>query len=94
MAGLLTGNSPQCIYNAIGNTVGLTEQVALNRAGGFPDNLYSPQEVINISAGRTGTALTYQAALKANLGYSGPGSIQEILLWALAQGKTMAQIIG
>jgi len=93
MAAVLTGNSPQSIYNAIGNTVGLTEQVALNRAAGYGDNQYSPQATVNLATSRTAHALTYQAALAKNVGYSGKGSVQEILLWALANNKTMSTIV-
>ena len=89
---LTTGQSPQDILNAIAGKSGLSEQVVLNQAGGYSDYLHSPQEVVNLKAGRTATALSYQAALAANLGYSGL-SVEDMLLKAYKGSVTMSKII-
>lgn len=94
MANALTGNAPQQILQAISG-VNATEQVILNRAIGAPtDNYYTPQEVVNLGAGRTKYALTYQQALKANTGFTGVGSVQDILMYAYNNSLSMATIIG
>lgn len=88
----LLGQSPQQILQAITGTTG-TEQVLLNRQLGVSDNFYSPQEAVNIGAGRTKYALTYQQALKANTGFTGVGSVQDILLYAYNNSLTMSRIV-
>lgn len=88
----LFGNSPQQILQAISG-VNATEQVILNRQGGFGDNQYAPQETVNLGAGRTKYALTYQQALKTNTGFTGNGSIQDILMFAYNTSLTMSKIV-
>lgn len=93
MANPLSGNSPQQILEAISGVVA-PEQVILNRAGGFTDYQYPAQAVVNIKAGRTPYALTYQKALATNVGFVGQGSTQDILMFAYNNNITMATIIG
>lgn len=93
MATPLGGNSPQQILEAISGVIA-PEQVILNRAAGFTDYAYPAQAVVNIKAGRTPNALTYQAALKTNVGFIGQGSTQDILMYAYNNGISMATIIG
>lgn len=93
MANPLTGNSPQQILEAISG-ISAPEQVILNRSAGYTDYQYPPQSVVNLGAGRGQNAMTYQQALKANTGFVGAGSTQDILMFAYNNGITMATIIG
>ena len=70
-----------------------TAQVIINRQLSTPDNYYTVQEGLNVGAGRGWNALSTQAALKANTGYTGNGSIQDILAFALAGSLTMSKIV-
>lgn len=90
MANPLLGQSPQQILQSISG-VNATEQVILNRQAGFGDNQYSPQECVNLAAGRTKYALTYQQALAANTGLT--GSVQTILMGAYSGSLTMSKIV-
>lgn len=90
MANPLFGNAPQQILQAISGKVG-TEQALLNQQAGFTDNQYSPQETVNLAAGRTKYALTYQQALAANTGLT--GSVQTILMGAYTGSLTMSKIV-
>ena len=93
MASLIYGQSPQAILQAIAATPGIPEQVILNRAAGYGDYELPPQSTLNKRAGRTENALTYQEALKKNVGYVGSASVQDVLLWANTNGKTMSNIV-
>lgn len=88
----LSGNAPQQILQAISG-VNASEQVILNRQGGFGDYQYAPQETVNLGAGRTKYALTYQQALAKNVGFTGVGSIQDILMFAYNGSITMSKIV-
>lgn len=92
MANPLTGNAPQQILKAVTGTTG-TEQALLNRQLGVSDNFYTPQEAVNVGAGRAKYALTYQQALKVNTGFTGVGSVQDILMFAYNGSLTMSKIV-
>jgi hypothetical protein len=94
MAALL-GNSPQQILEAISG-VNAPEQVILNRAAGYTDYQYAPQETVNLASGRAKYALTYQQSLAKNIGYPGtghPDSTQDILMYAYNNSIGMTQIV-
>lgn len=93
MANPLTGNSPQQILEAISG-VNAPMQVILNRAGGSSDYQYTEQAAVNVPAGRSSNALTFQQALAKNCGFTIPGSTQDILMFAYNTGLSMATIIG
>lgn len=88
----LTGNAPQQILQAISG-VNASEQVILNRQAGYADYALPPQSTVNKAAGRTENALAYQAALAKNVGFTGSGSTQEILLYAFNNSITMSKIV-
>lgn len=92
MANPLVDQSLDGYLRAI-STVNATAQVILNRQISAPsDNYYTVQAALNIGAGRSMNALSTQAALKANTGFTGQGSIQDILAYALANNLTMSKI--
>lgn len=93
MANPLYGNSPQQILEAISG-ISAPEQVILNRSASYTDYQYPPQSVVNLKAGRTENALTYQQALAQNVGFTGAGSTQDILMFAYNNNISMATIIG
>lgn len=74
--------------------VNATAQVILNRQLGAPsDNFYTTQAALNVGAGRAANALGIQPALKLNTGYTGNGSIQDIMAFSLASSLTMSKIV-
>lgn len=93
MANPLVDNSLDGYLRAISG-VNATAQVILNRQLGAPsDNFYTTQGALNVGAGRAVNALGIQDALKLNTGYTGSGSIQDILQFALAGSLTMSKIV-
>lgn len=93
MASLIYGTSEQAILQAIAATPGIPTQVILNRAAGYGDYAFPPQSTLNKRAGRNENALTYQKALATNVGYTGTGTVQDILLFANTNGKTLSTIV-
>lgn len=74
--------------------VNATAQVIINRQLGSPsDNWLTTQAGLNIGAGRTANALSTEAALQANTGFVGQGSIQAIMAFALVGSLTMSKIV-
>lgn len=74
--------------------VNATAQVILNRQLAAPsDNYYTVQAALNVGAGRSMNALSTQAALKANTGFTGQGSIQDIMAYAFTNSLTMSKIV-
>lgn len=92
MANPLYGTAPQDILQSISQVTAPT-QVILNRQAGFSDYQYPEQAVVNLKAGRTANALTFQQALAKNVGYTGTGTIADILMFAYTQGLTMSKIV-
>jgi hypothetical protein len=72
--------------------VNASAQVILNRQLGVGDYRNTTQGALNVGAGRTANALGIQEALKANTGFVGQGSIQDIMAFAVTQGLTMSKI--
>lgn len=91
-SGTLTGNASQQILEALSG-VQAPEQVILNRQAGYGDYQYPPQSTVNKAAGRAENAFTYQQALAKNIGYTGTGSTQDILMYAYNNGITMSKIV-
>lgn len=92
MSNPLYGTAPQDYLQAISGITAPT-QVILNRQGGFSDYQYPEQVVVNLKAGRTANALTFQQALAKNTGYTGTGPTADILKFAYTQGLTMSKIV-
>lgn len=75
--------------------VNATAQVILNRQISAPsDNYYTTQACLNIAAGRTANSLGIQDALKLNCGFTGAGSIEDIMAFAYHNSLSMGTIVG
>lgn len=92
MSNPLFGTAVQDYLQAISQVTAPT-QVILNRQAGFKDYQYPEQAVVNIAAGRTANALTFQQALAKNTGYTGTGTTADILKFAYSGSLTMSKIV-